>query len=296
MKALAVVRWLLLVSVLAHIPFCIARAEPPVVTDSPAWNDVMALPVPSGEPLPFYAADVLQAWGRAGDAHVLRGALLMMQLRLADGQTLPTGWRVADVWQQAGGHAVTDAELNAAWQLARARSPAATSGVASWSGPLRSDAISVRELANRVAGRPPVMLQAFLERNADCQRQGTCPPAQRAEPLEAKSKAQVPDGERAARQQDRRERRSMESFAAFAPIVYLLVGVGLHVLITRLAGGVTAWMFSLAQGPAMAYAYMRIGGAIDNYGSLIIVMFLAFSGVYIGGLGRVAYRRWFASL
>lgn len=305
MKAPAVGLWLLLVLLLASVPFGMARAEPPVVTDSPAWNDVMALPVPASEPLPFYAADVLQAWGRAGDAHVLRGALLLLQLRLAGGHAVPPGWRVADVWQQAGGHLVTEAELNDAWQAARTRSPAATAGVASWPGPLRADAASLREMASRLAGRPPVTLPAFFERNASCGRQGTCPQAPLAEPLDGASKAQVAERESKARRrdqqnqqdrQDRRERRSREAFATFAPIVYLLVGVGLHVLITRLAGGVAAWVFSLAQGPAVAYAYMRLVGSIDNYGALVIVLFLGCSGLYIGAIARAIYRRWFAEL
>ena len=90
----------------------------PVVIDSPAWAELMALPLQPGEPLPFYAADLVEAWGRPVEAIQLRRALLHRHLRVAAGESFPTGGHVADVWQQARGNALSTADLMAAHDAA----------------------------------------------------------------------------------------------------------------------------------------------------------------------------------
>lgn len=381
-----------------------SRAEP-VVIDSPAWAELMALPLQAGEPAPFYAADLVESWGRPVEAIQLRRALLHLHLRWAAGQAVPTGGHVADVWQRARSEAVSDADLVSAHDAALKHSlvfealasaapgisgpgfaalgplmpgfwadpqgrrlgahlqlrnngplslappslllrlpapapglvlscePAGTTRVmqaqqsaawwceavlpagsqtlqslragqgprlqpdqAEWASTALQDPASVRDMAQALAGRPPVFLRAFAERNSACERQGTCAPTRSAPPPSADQVRQ--DRARAAAEdrKDRQETRRTQGLATLLPWAYLLFGVALYVLVARLAGVAVALLLSLAQGPAMAYWYFHASGGIDDYLKLVVLICLGSSGLYISAAGHAIYKRFFANL
>ena len=103
---------------MAHAADPTRASRPPIVIDSPAWAELMALPLKPGEALPFYAADLVEGWGRPVEAIQLRRALLHLHLRIAAGEPFPAAGRVGDVWQQSRSTALSAAELSAAEEAA----------------------------------------------------------------------------------------------------------------------------------------------------------------------------------
>jgi len=378
---------------------------PPVVIDGPAWAELMALPLKPEEALPFYAADLVEGWGRPVEAMQLRRALLHLHLRIAAGEPFPAASRIGDVWQQSRSTALSGAELSAAeetalnrgllfepvlaeppqggrdagmarigprapgfwvdpagrrvaahlrlrnispvemvpqslmlrlraaepgllfacaptgssasipagqsstwWceaeppaspqalqQLRAGRGPALQAGQAEWVSYALQDFASARRMAQALTGRPPVFLQAFVERNASCEQQGECvrprvvPPS--AEKLAADRKRAI-----AETREDRKSARRIEALGILIPFAYLLVGIAIYVLVARWLGVIPAVALSLVQGPAVAYGFWARTGHINDYLELILLIMLVSSGVYIAGLGQAVYKRWFANL
>ena len=376
----------------------------PVVIDSPAWAELMALPLQPGEPLPFYAADLVEAWGRPVEAIQLRRALLHRHLRVAVGEPFPTGGHVADVWQQARGNALSTADLMAAhdaalnrnlgfdvlastapgssgsdlvplgpqapgfwadpqgrrlgvhlqlrntgavglapsslllrlsepapglalvceptgttrllppqqsapwWceaappagsptlqRLRAGQGPALQPGRVAWASLALQEPASAREMARDLAGRPPVFLRSFAERNSACERQGTCVQT-RSVPRSAEAVKTEQERAAATDRQFRKDVRRNEGLATLLPWAYLLLGVTLYVLVARFVGVIPAALLSLAQGPAMAYWYLRASGGIDDYLKLVVLIFLAASGLFIAAVGSAVHKRFFANL
>jgi hypothetical protein len=98
------------------------HAQAPVTPGSPAWTELMALPLRDHDALALPAADVLQAWKRPEDAGRLRRAMLLAQLRIATGaQPLPPeDARLGSLWSPAAPLPSVDA-LHDAWAAALQR-------------------------------------------------------------------------------------------------------------------------------------------------------------------------------
>ncbi|MFL6681716.1 MAG: hypothetical protein ACJ8IK_25485 [Burkholderiaceae bacterium] len=98
------------------------RAAAPVRVGSPAWNDLLALPLLDHDALQLPAADVLARWQRPDESDRLRRAVMLAQLRIAGGaMPLPNdGAGLATLWTEPMPRVPVD-DLYEAWQAALQR-------------------------------------------------------------------------------------------------------------------------------------------------------------------------------
>ena len=95
------------------------RAADPVRVGSPAWSDLLALPLRDHDALQLPAADVLARWQRPDEGDRLRRAAMLAQLRIARGaMPLPNDdARLATLWTEPMPRVPVD-DLQEAWQAA----------------------------------------------------------------------------------------------------------------------------------------------------------------------------------
>lgn len=272
-----------------------ARGDP-VVIDSPAWQALMARPAADGDATAFYAAELLEAWGRPAEAATLRRQLLARHLRGLAGAT-PAPATLGEVWRGAAPNADELAQLHAS---AAARQPRAA-----WAAIAPAHDGAIRAIVERIGNRPSADLPAFVQTWSDCVRQGTCRPRDGAAPVsdaerQARADARRRERERQRAEDDRKSREQQRRYERFELALvsgYLLGALLLHLLLARYAGKVVAVLVTLAIGPALAVlAYSRWGLSRD-WGGLAMMIFylgLASSGLLMAPVFHWVHKTWFA--
>jgi hypothetical protein len=89
----------LVLSALFCTPALTQGSAQPLVIDSPAWRELMGLPLPADAPPPLYAADLIERWGRPDEAGLLRRAMLLHHFRAAAGLPRQAGSTVGGLWR-----------------------------------------------------------------------------------------------------------------------------------------------------------------------------------------------------
>lgn len=281
--ARALVCWL----VVLVMPAWAARGDP-VVIDSPSWQALMARPAAQDGVTAFYAADLLELWGRGDEGRRLRRALLVRHLRALAGESPPDA-TLGQLW--AAGPVSPD-EVAAAHQRARGLAPGAA-----WAATRPVDDDAARQLAERLGNRPPLDLKAFVDRWGDCVPQGTCAPrtSQRA----SRPKQTEADREQARRQSEseqRSRRRRAKRLQNAAMIAYVLGTLALHLLLTRVLGRWGAFVVTLFIGAGLGLWLVLATAPHTGWGGLGIVLValgLAASGLMLAPLYDAIHTRWF---
>jgi hypothetical protein len=269
------------------MPAWAARGDP-VVIDSPSWQALMARPASDNGVTAFYAADLLELWGRGAEGQRLRRALLLRHLRALAGDSPPEA-TLGQLW--AAGPVSAD-EVAAAHQRARGLAPGAA-----WAATRPVDDDAARQLAERLGNRPPLDLKAFVERWGDCVPQGTCAP--RASQRASRPKQTDAEREQARRQSEseqRSRRRRAERLQNAAMVAYVLGTLALHLLLTRVLGRWGAFVVTLFIGAGLGLWLVLATAPNTGWGGLGIVLValgLAGSGLMLAPLYDAIYTRWF---
>jgi hypothetical protein len=293
----AIGSWLLLLVLLllATGPARAARGDP-VVIDSPSWNALMARPAADGGITAFYAADLLQAWGRPGEAEGLRRRLLARHLRGLAGERLPPA-TLSELWQTAP---PASDELSRLHARAVALQPGA-----SWASLDPANDGAVRLIVERIGNRPPPDLDVFLGQWGPCECQGTCSTrgcqalisdTERSERLQARLKQmeqRQAESQRKHRERQRRDERLLQAVT----LGYLLGGLMLYLIVARQAGTKMATAAVVALGALLAMLLFARTGRVEGWGGLALLVIgggLAGSGLLLAPVYHWIYKRWFA--